>query len=71
MNRFLRSMPSLAAVLGMSCTLGLSIVAVRPVAAQYLVTSFENQGDLFTPINDPPLPGTPTVALSSQSLHTS
>ena len=34
--------------------------------AQYLVTSFENQGDLFTPLNNPPPAGTPTVTLSSQ-----
>jgi len=34
--------------------------------AQYLVTSFENQGDLFTPLTTPPPAGTPAVALSSQ-----
>lgn len=37
-----------------------------PASGQYLVTSFENPSDLFTPLADPPLPGTPTVALSSQ-----
>lgn len=34
--------------------------------AQYLVTSFENQGDLFTPLTTPPPAGTPAVALSQQ-----
>jgi autotransporter-associated beta strand protein len=46
--------------------LGPTFSIVRPAAAQYLVTSFENQSDLFTPLNDPPPSGTPTVALSSQ-----
>ncbi len=31
----------------------------------YLVTSFDTEADLFTPMSDPPPAGTPTVALSS------
>ena len=40
----------------------------NPARAQlsYLVTSFETEADLFTPMANPPPAGTPAVALSSQ-----
>jgi autotransporter-associated beta strand protein len=44
----------------------LTVTAGSQTWGQYLVTSFETQADLFTPVTDPPPAGTPTVALSSQ-----
>jgi autotransporter-associated beta strand protein len=63
MRRHSRSLLSLT---GSVAVLGLVLGGGSPVVAQYLVTSFETQSDLFTPLNNPPPVGTPTVALSSQ-----
>lgn len=59
-----------SAVLGRGALVVLAALLSLPVGSmawgQYLVTSFETEADLFTPLSSPPPAGTPTVALSSQ-----